>query len=273
MTRMAYAASRCDGVCRRRQLAMAVMLLCGLTCGHASAQSLERIFSKANEAYFQGDFSAAAEHYEKLIQAGVDDGDVYYNLATAYARAGQLGRAILFFERSARANPNDEAAEAGLAACRAALGKRRAERKGEATVQTRPPLSEALLRPLSENLLAWLLAVFVLGFFAVLIAMRLPQREPVRVGMAVTASLLLILLLSTGGALLVKSQALKEGRAAVVLREEAALHEGPDPRAQVRGVALEGQRARILGREGRFVRVRLAGGSEGWMKQQDVGQI
>ncbi|MBN1656210.1 MAG: tetratricopeptide repeat protein [Deltaproteobacteria bacterium] len=239
----------------------------------ASAQSLQRIFSSANEAYFRGDFASAAKDYEKIVQAGVRDADVYFNLATAYARAGEYGKAILFYERGLKAKPGDEAAEAGLAACRNLLGKREAEKQGEAVVQTRPPLSEALVRPFSENLLAGLLLLFDFAFFALLIALRLSERESLRIGLGIAAPLIGFLLILTVGGLLVKSEALKEGRAAIVINDEAAIREGPDPRAQARGKAQQGQSARIIKGEADYVRVRLSDGSEGWMKRSDVEAI
>jgi tetratricopeptide (TPR) repeat protein len=239
----------------------------------ASAQSLQRIFSAANEAYFRGDHAAAAEQYESLVRAGVNDADVYYNLATAQAQAGQLGKAILYFERALRLDPGDEAAEAALAACREALGKRLAEKKGEALVQARPPLIEALVRPLSENLLAWLVLFFDLLLFCSLVALRFAAREPVRVGLGVAAPLLGLLLLLAGAGLLIKSEALEQGRAGVVLVEDARLREGPDPRAGLRGRLVEGQGVRILAREGGFLRVRIAGGNEGWLAAGEAEEI
>jgi tetratricopeptide (TPR) repeat protein len=254
-------------------LAVALVVSFSIIYPTASAQSLQRIFSAANEAYFRGDHAAAAEGYESLVRAGVNDPDVYYNLATARAQAGQLGKAILYFERALRLNPGDEAAEKALAACREALGKRLADEKGEALVRARPPLTEALVRPLSENLLSSLVLLFDLLLFGSLVALRFASREAVRVGLGVAAPLFGLLLLLSGAGLLVKSEAFEQGRAGVVLTDEAPLREGPDPRAKVRGQVLEGQGVRILGREGGYLRVRIAGGDEGWLQQGDAEGI
>ena len=230
--------------------AFAAAAILGLASLPAAAQSLQAIFSSANQAYFRGEWAAAARQYQTLVKAGVQDPDVYYNLATAHARAGNYGYAILYFERALKMRPGDPDADQGLAAAVNALGRKRAEKEGEATVRTRPPLAEALVRPFSEELLAWLLLGFNLAFFGVLIAFRFATREATRVGLAIAAPLLGLLMAAAGAGLVFKSEALKEGRAAVVLREEAPLREGPDPRAQVRASAVEGQPARILQREG-----------------------
>jgi tetratricopeptide (TPR) repeat protein len=253
--------------------AVSAALVTCLFCLPASAQSLQVIFSSANQAYFRGDWTAATQQYQTLVNAGVQDADVYYNLATAYARAGKLGKAVLCFERSLKLRPGDNDAEKALAAAVDALGRKRAEKQGEATVRTKPPLGVALVKPFSEELLAWLLLGFNLAFFGVLVAFRFATREATRVGLAIAAPLLGLLMAAASAGLLIKSEALMEGRAAVVLREDAPLREGPDPRAQVRAGALEGQPARILQREGEYVRVKLSGGAEGWMQRGDVEGI
>ena len=87
------------------------------------------------------------------------DPDVYANLGLADAHAGHLGPAILSFERALRLRPGDGETEAALGIARAAVGKRRADKQGEALVETRPPLAEALVRPYREDTLAWLALV------------------------------------------------------------------------------------------------------------------
>ncbi len=239
----------------------------------ASAQSLQRVFSAANEAYFRGEHVAAADGYESLVTAGVNDPDVYYNLATAQAQAGRLGKAILYFERALRLNPADEAAEKALAACREALGRRLADRKGEALVKARPPLAEALLQPFSENALGWLVLIFDLLLFASLVALGFAARESLRVALGVAAPLFGLLLLISAAGLLVKSEAFEPGRAGVVLVDDAPLREGPDPRAKIRARVLEGQDVRILQGESGYLRVKTAGGDEGWLRQSDAEGI
>lgn len=252
---------------------MALVALAALPARFAHAQSIERIFSAANEAYFRGDLKQAAEQYERLVDAGVHDPDLYFNLATARARLGQLGRAVLYFERELWLEPGDEMAEQELAQARSLLGKRRAEREGQATVRARPPLIEALVRPLSSNFLAGLLLALDVLLFALLLVRRRSKNEAIRLGLAIGLPLMGLLLLATAMALLVKTEALKDGQAAIVLRDGAELREGPDPHAEVRAAAHEGQGARLLRREGSFVRVELEAGERGWMQTKDLGSI
>lgn len=236
------------------------------------AQRLEDTFTAGNTAAYAGDWDEAAGQYERLLAAGVDDADVHFDFAVAQAHRGELGRAVLGFERALRLSPGDAAAKEGLAQALSVLGHRRAEREGEATVRTRPPLAQALVQPLSETLLAWLVLAFDVLLFALLSVRRYARAETSRVGLAIAWPLAALVGAVATGALLVKTEAFEEGRAAVILRDGAELREGPADSARVRQTAHAGAHARVLEREGGFARVRVDR-STGWMRQDDVGNI
>jgi tetratricopeptide (TPR) repeat protein len=256
--------------------ALTRVLLCALVLvasGAAQAESLGGIFAAGNEAFFHGDYAAAAKSYERLEEAGVRDADVSFNLAIAYARSGQLGRAVLHFERALWLRPGDDAAEEELAAARNLLAKRRADREGEAELRTEPPLADALVRSFSVDGLAIATVVLDALLFALLAGWLVVQRTSLRLALAVGAALSALLgALSTAG-LLVKLDVGREGERTVVLREGAELREGPDAQAKSRGPAHEGELARALERDGSHVRVQLERGARGWLDVKDLGYL
>jgi tetratricopeptide (TPR) repeat protein len=258
---------------RYTALVFAAIAMMSFGADAAAAQSMDAIFAKANEAYFAGDHEAAARGYQQLIDAGVDDANVYFNLAAAHAERGRYGAAILAFERCLRVAPGDSAALEGLAAARAALGDRRAAAEGEATVQTRPPLVEALVQPFSETTLAWLVLLLDVLVFALLWLRPRARGEARRVALAVAWPLAAVIGVLAAGALVVKSDALRDGRAAIVLIDNAKLREGPDAHARSRGTAREGEYARLLAREAGYARVELPGKRRGWLLASEVQAI
>jgi tetratricopeptide (TPR) repeat protein len=239
----------------------------------ANAQRTDAIFDRANQAYFRGDFGEAVAGYELLVESGVDDPDVSYNLATANARLGRWGHAIRWYEHALRLSPGDDDAERGLTIARAALGRQRADRDGEATVQMRPSFAQALVRPFSENTLAWLVLFTSFAFFGTLIARRFTRRETPRLALGIAIPLTGLLLALAAVGLVEKTGAFTDGERAIVLAEDAEVREGPDHRARTRTSALEGEAARIVDRHGDWVHVTLPGGREGWMDASDVGAI
>lgn len=52
-------------------------------------------------------FKKATEQYEGLIEKGFINGQIYYNLANSYYRQGQPGKAMLFYNRSAKLIPRN----------------------------------------------------------------------------------------------------------------------------------------------------------------------
>lgn len=248
-------------------LAMIAMIV--LAAASARADTLEDVFRAGNDAYFRGDFEAASERYEELVELGVRDADVFYNLGTAYARQGRHGRAIAAYERALRARPGDSEVETALARARDVLASRRAEREGEATMASDEGLGHAVFGRLSRDALAGALLVFDALFFAALAAFLFARRETTRLTLGVAAPLLGIGLAVAGLGLAIRSGAFDEGRAAVVVRDRAALREGPHEDAQERARAREGERAWIVGEDGEWARVRV-GAREGWVPRDAI---
>jgi tetratricopeptide (TPR) repeat protein len=211
--------------------------------------------------------------YETLVSAGVSDPDVSFNLATAHAPLGRFGRAILWFERTLRQRPGDEGAEQGLAQARNALGRRRADASGEALVEARGSVMESLVAPFAEDTLAWSLLALDALFFALVLARMRARGETVRLALGIAAPLAGLALGLAVLGLAVKTGSFSDGAAAIVVDDDVAVVEGPDPRAGTRGRAHEGERARIVDRDGDWAHVHLGGGREGWVDGDAVGEI
>lgn len=64
-------------------------------------------FQGAINAYDTANYTAAAEAFDQLYNEGYTGLELCYNAGTAYLQAGQLGRAMLYFERAMKFNPSD----------------------------------------------------------------------------------------------------------------------------------------------------------------------
>jgi tetratricopeptide (TPR) repeat protein len=81
-----------------------LFLACSL---HAQTNGWEELFVRANQAFKEGQYQKAVDGYEQLIQSGHQNGHLYYNLGNAYFRIGDLGEAILNYERARILIPRD----------------------------------------------------------------------------------------------------------------------------------------------------------------------
>jgi tetratricopeptide (TPR) repeat protein len=81
------------------------------------AHAQDEIVARGNQLYQDGDFAAAAEAYESVLAAGFESADLHYNLGNAYFKRGDLGLAILAWERALSLAPGapDVAANLELA--------------------------------------------------------------------------------------------------------------------------------------------------------------
>lgn len=61
----------------------------------------------ASTAYARGDWETAVAQYRALVAEGYADPVLFYNLGTAYARAGDKGRAVWMLLKAARLDPRN----------------------------------------------------------------------------------------------------------------------------------------------------------------------
>ncbi|HOV92812.1 MAG TPA: tetratricopeptide repeat protein [Candidatus Kapabacteria bacterium] len=67
----------------------------------------QQIFKEANQYYAQKEYVKAIEKYEHLIKQGNVSANIYYNLANAYYRNNNIGKAILNYKRAKKLDPSD----------------------------------------------------------------------------------------------------------------------------------------------------------------------
>jgi len=253
-----------------------IVLIWLLSVGAANAQtpkssSLADVFETANLAASRGDYGSAASGYQMLIESGVRDSDVYFNLATVYAQAGDYPRAILNYERALTVRPNDSKTRDNLRNAEKALEERRAEAEGEATIQRSDSMSDALYAGFTEDALAYVLLVAHLCFFTCLGWAWASRRR--RAGVTAASLVAGIVLVLSAFGLAVKAGLLRDGPRAVAVEDRVVLRDGPDQRARARGEARGGDRAYVVGSDRDYVQLRVVTGLEGWAPASSVGLI
>lgn len=72
------------------------------------AGDIKSSFYAANSLYEQGDFDNAIRQYNSVLESGSESGNIYYNLGNCYFKKGELGRALLNYEKARRLIPLDK---------------------------------------------------------------------------------------------------------------------------------------------------------------------
>ena len=95
-----------------------LMILCLGTQINLAAQSALQL---AQLSYQKRNYNQALQEYEKLVAAGYHQADLYYNVGNVAFRAGELGKAILYYEKALALKPNNEATLSNLERVRSEL--------------------------------------------------------------------------------------------------------------------------------------------------------
>jgi len=215
-------------------------------------------FDAGNRLYEGGQFAEAAAAYQSLVDGGVADGALYYNLGNAYLKSGDLGRAILNYRRAQQWLPRDPDVALNLRLARAqAQDRLESETPNGVVALARRVLVEATT--LNEA------AALALGLWVVVcglvIAMLLrPRWRPGLTYAMIAAAALLALSGFSVGARLVEL-----GRSpAVVVAPAVEVRSGPGQDYLAEFTLHAGAEVRILDRREGWTRIALPGDLQGW---------
>ena len=106
---------------RRFLLALLATLALPLAAHAAQSASAAALYNQGNDSYRDGAWSRAVDFYEDALAQGARDPRLEYNLACAYAKLGDLGRARLHFEQARLLDPGDEDVRRNLEILRARI--------------------------------------------------------------------------------------------------------------------------------------------------------
>jgi hypothetical protein len=244
-----------------------VLVLAGLSaCGPETASGAQ--MAEANRLYEAGQFAEAVVAYQALVDAGVEDGALYYNLGNAHFKAGDLGRAILNYRRAQALLPRDPDVAANLQLARAqAVDRLETEDEGVVVGLVRRVLVE--WTTLDEA------AAITLGLWVVLCALIVTAilwprgRQGLTYGIAVMAVLLAVGMLSVG----VRVSEARSKAPAVVVVTSAEVRSGPGEDYLTEFSLHAGAEIRVLEQRNGWVRIALPGDLQGWMPSGAVENL
>lgn len=255
-------------------LALAAGLGAGLGAGLAAFQDAapsptpaER-FQAGNSLYQAGDHEGALDAYLRLYEEGLESGELHYNIGNAYFRLGELGRAILFFERARIALPRDENVRTNLELARSLTADQITPLPGFWVPRVVSWAVQLVPR-------GWLIAILALGYLglaSVLLHRLLTTRPPDWTRHAVVAAAALTVVVGTN--LLIREFDMGRAERGVILQTEAAVQSAPsdDPSLQLFTIH-EGAVVRIDRRSSDWLEIVLEDGKVGWLRAGDLETI
>lgn len=250
--------------------ALAILLTILFPLNVVSAQTAAtRLFNKANQLYEEGKYEESIAEYERVVNSGIENGYVYYNLGNAYFKNKRLGRAILSFERAKRLLPRDEDIRANLEYLKLLKVDKIETSKPGWIAQLVIGLHN-LFSLVEMTVIVWILYVILCTKIIVFI---LSQSPKLRSAVLHIGGIILALLILTGISLFVKIQAAESTKTAIVMTTEADARSGPGDEYTKMFTLHEGTEVKIRqSREGWHL-ISIPGGKGGWIEAEVVERI
>lgn len=241
-----------------------VLTLFVCTADPCTAQQDARQFIKALEAYKTGDFPAAVAGLEAIAQNGVHNGALYYNLGNAHLKNGDLGRAILWYERAAKLIPGDPDLEFNLDYARS-LAK-------DAADESVLPLVRIFFfwnYQLSSRAIVVLAVGGNLVFWCLAIAWRLSSRPMLRRAAVVVLIPSIVLVMTAG----FNFHAASNSRQAIILPETVSIRSGWEQTSTELFVLHAGAKVQVVKSATDYLMIRFSKDKIGWVSRNSLGLI
>jgi hypothetical protein len=234
--------------------------------GYYTPDEAQALFQQANDAYAREDYASAQAGYEKLLSHGFGGPDVLYNLGTAHLARGDLGRAVLALEQARKQGGRVPDLEANLSLARARQVDKVVGAAADESFLPRVVAATDGAAVAWTFLLAWLV-----GFALLLLRRVWPGAR--RTAVVVLAALCLTAALPAGLLLASHVWVQQNMHEAVVLSPTLVARELPREGARTLFEVHSGLKVQMLEETGRYVRIRLPNGLEGWADRDGVAEI
>jgi tetratricopeptide (TPR) repeat protein len=227
----------------------------------------DEIWNKANAAYDQGDYAAAAEAYTSFLERGHLLPEVYYNLGNSYFKQGKLGLAVASFHHSLKLNPGFRPAKENLVYVRGYAVDKVEEKPRGFLVDIWYGFA-SILSPQANFIVTIFLYWFLCAAISLLL-IRYGKRELV-IYLVIIAAFMFILSAA------VTRFEINEERGAhwgVVIVSAVDLREGPGEEFEKIFTGHEGLEFKILSKRQNYCLVELTSGLKGWIPQASLMEI
>lgn len=246
-----------------------IIFSCISTVAVATAAPTVSPAQQADDLYRQADYTAAIEAYEALLAEGMTNADLHYNLGNAYYREGEMGRAILHYERALRLRPSMADAKENLALANSHTADRITPVPQIFFVRWYHQLLAATTPALWRTV--WLVLFALLG--AAVVGLRLGHSLAIRKS-ALATVLAAALLLAASSAILINSSIRANRHTdAIILEPAVSVKSSPEPQSADKLILHEGTKVQILEQLSDWYKIRIADGTTGWCLAETTERI
>lgn len=252
-----------------RKYVLLLISMIGLWAPSFAAGEPGALWDKANQAYIDADYRSAIEGYDSIVRMGYAGHKLYYNLANAYFKNGEIGKAVLYYNKAQKLAPSDEDIRHNLAVANGYV-KDNIEAVPEFFFKT---WIRTLRGTMSSNAWAvWSIVLFASGLAALalfLLARGLGLRKAGFYGaLACLVLFAVCVAFSSAG-----KRESRDGSFAVVMASAAPVKSSPDVSSKDIFVLHEGTKVKVIEQLNEWREITIADGNKGWILASSIETI
>lgn len=222
-----------------------------------------------NDAYREGFFSDALEHYLAVYEAGFTSATLCYNIGNAYFKLNRIPESILFYERALILSPSDEDIQHNLELAQTRIIDKIASVPQLFFIRWWNQVRNAFGADGWANL-----SLILLSSFFIFLLIYLLSRKPLIKRLAFWPALISLLLFAHALAFAwQKSQVMQNRPYAIVFQPTVTAKSSPDAGSVDLFVIHEGTKVNIGDQIGDWVEIKIASGKRGWMQEKALERI
>ncbi len=254
----------------RKIVLLVGLFLCLFPAAHAQdAAGPEQAWEEANTLYINGDYAGAAAAYEALSAEGYVGGKLFYNLGNAYFKAGELGRAVLNYNKALKLVPNDRDAAYNLAVANGYV-KDKIDAVPEFFLSR---WIRAWRSSLDSNAWAARSLVLLAAALAGVLVFLLEERRGWRKAGFVAAAVFFVLFVFAVVFAAVEKKEFTEASEAVVMVQAVSVKSAPEKGGSDLFIIHEGTKVDVLSSFDGWTEIMIADGNKGWVPSDSVELI
>lgn len=225
--------------------------------------------SQAIELYEQRAYEESLILFLEVLDQGLKNSDIYYNIGNCYFRLGRIGKAILYYERAKKLNPKDRDVLLNLSYAKSY----RVDAMEEDDRSFIIDLLNKNYDRLSVNDLS-IINVFLLIILVSLIntsMIAFKQKDKSAIFFFIIALSLLFIISSVAS--IAKYHSLRHDNRAVLVENQSSGYSGPGSDYTRLFTINEGFIVKVIQSEELWSLVRLPNGASGWIKSDYIEKI
>ncbi|MBZ0198311.1 MAG: tetratricopeptide repeat protein [Ignavibacteriaceae bacterium] len=244
------------------------LLLCFLSV-QLFASEVEEMLQKGNRLFRDKDYKKAVEVYTEIVNAGYESSALFYNLGNSYYRTGQLGYAILNYEKALRLSPGDADVKHNLTL---------ANSKTADKMESFPQFFlfewwEAVLGAFSLSgwtYTAYFFFIALLSSIGFYFFAQSPSHQKISL---ISGILLIVLLLFSAALVIIKYNREVNIKNGIVVENVVTVKQSPDEKSGDAFLIHEGLKVTLEDKIDQWIKIKLSDGKVGWLNQNDVRVI